>query len=64
VWPVTEKPIERARDLYASDFGVQLPTREQQAELLDIFFAHINPSFPLFDRASFMRAWSVGIDES
>ncbi|KAG8837598.1 hypothetical protein FRC18_008823 [Serendipita sp. 400] len=64
VWPPLERPIEKARALFASDFGVQLPTIEQQRHLLDTFFTYINPSLPLFDRESFMRAWSLGIDES
>ena len=64
VWPPTEKPIERARALFASDFGIQLPTLEQQRYLLDVFFNCINPTFPLFEREAFMQAWSLGIDES
>ncbi|CAG7850422.1 SubName: Full=Uncharacterized protein {ECO:0000313/EMBL:CCA69624.1} [Serendipita indica DSM 11827] len=64
VWPPTEKPIEKARALFASDFGIQLPTLEQQRYLLDVFFNCINPTFPLFDREAFMQAWSLGIDES
>lgn len=64
VWPPTERPIERARALFASDFGVQLPAREHQKMLLDIYFTHINPTIPVFDRESFMKAWDIGIDES
>ncbi|KIM22896.1 hypothetical protein M408DRAFT_28343 [Serendipita vermifera MAFF 305830] len=64
IWPPTEKPIEKARALFASDFGVTLPPREHQRILLDIFFTYVNPSFPLFDRASFMKAWTFGVEES
>ncbi|PVG01630.1 hypothetical protein CPB86DRAFT_871039 [Serendipita vermifera] len=64
VWPPAEKPIERARALFASDFGIQLPPKEHQRMLLDLFFIHINPTLPLFDRDTFMKAWNDGIDES
>lgn len=60
VWPPTEEPIKRARTLFASDFGVQFPPKEEQAKLLDLFFAHVNPSLPLFSKESFMKAWRAG----
>lgn len=64
VWPPIERPVERARAMFANDFGVQLPTTDEQGMLLDIYFTHINPAFPLFHRDAFMKAWGMGIDES
>jgi hypothetical protein len=64
VWPPTERPIEKARALFASDFGVQLPPRDYQRTLLEVFFTYINPSLPMFDRDAFMKAWTFGVEES
>ncbi|KAG8835837.1 hypothetical protein FRC17_000801 [Serendipita sp. 399] len=64
VWPPLERPIEKAQGLFARDFGIELPTVDQQRHLLDVFFTYVNPSLPIFDRDTFMNAWSHGIDES
>jgi hypothetical protein len=62
VWPPIE-PANHRRRIRVEDYGVRLPSKERQAFLLQLFFAYVNTSLPLFKEEPFMDAWRRSVDD-
>lgn len=58
VWPPLPSGSTAMSD--EDEFVSQLPSAEVQRHLLDLYFAHVHPSFPIIHKQTFFDLYSTG----